>query len=312
MARRLGIEFTQVPLTAESFGENFERVIEATDGMVRWNTTLNLSPTYTIQSPAPVLFEGMQGELIGDHPFRRHLTDFDSAVESQFSSEAGSDPELIDRVLEPDVDPFGSFKREVAETSEKTLRKQVLDIHFQNYYRGTLASNAVMRERVGSRVLHADGEYLEWCARLPHRYRKGAFPIEIGDGGIPYGTTRAKLELIRRIDGSLADVVYERTKMKPSWPYPTHVAGLLGNILVGRLQSKPTYGNGQLADFWIRDTDTRVHDRVADLIEGARTRDIFDGDVLQDLSDQHMDGANNSPMLAQITTLEYWFDNHLD
>lgn len=312
VARRLGIEYTQVPLTAETFGDHFERVIEATDGMVRWNTTLNLSPTFTIQSPSPVMFEGMQGELVGDHPFRHHLTDFGSVVESQYSSDGHANPSDVMAVLEPDVDPFGSLKREAGHTDETGLRKQVLDIHFQNYYRGSLSSNAVMRERVGSRVIHADGDLLEWCARLPHRYRKGAFPMDIGDGGIPYGTSRAKLELIRRIDRSLADVPYERTKVKPSWPYEAHVAGFIGNVILGRLRSKPTYGNGELADFWIRDEHTRVHERVTELVQNARSRDIFDGDVLQDLYARHMDGANNSPMLAQVTTLEYWFQQHID
>lgn len=312
VARRLGIEYTEVPLTAETFGENFERVIEATDGMVRWNTALNLSPTFSIQSPSSIMFEGMQGELIGDHPFRHHLTDFESVVESQYSSDAHADPEMVLSVLDVDVDPFGSFKRERRRTDETELREKVLDIHFQNYYRGTLSSNAVMRTRVGSRVIHADGDYLEWCARLPHRYRKGAFPMDVGDGGIPYGTSRAKLAVIRRLDESLADVTYERTKVKPSWPYYAHVLGFLGNVAAGHLRSKPTYGNGELADGWIRDRGTLVHEKVTELLHDARSRELFDGDVLRDLYDDHMNGANNSPMLAQVTTLEYWFQEHLD
>jgi asparagine synthase (glutamine-hydrolysing) len=123
---------------------------------------------------------------------------------------------------------------------------------------------------------------------------------------------RTKLELLRRLNPRLANVTYERTKVKPSRPYPLHVAGFVGNVGYGRLSGKPTYGTGQLADFWVRDTETELHEFVTSLVDDARDRDLFDGNAVQDLYDAQMSGKNEIPLLASVTTLEYWMQRHLE
>jgi asparagine synthase (glutamine-hydrolysing) len=314
IAQRLGIELKQIPLTAESVDANFDRIVEATDGMVRWVSTLNLSATYATDRVSPVMMEGMQGALVGDHLLRHHLDGSHTPVEAQYDSEAGNSAAAVRRVLASDVDPFATFKEEVEYSDERGSREQVLDIHFQNYYsRHAMSSNRLMRDRGGSRVPHSDGDYVEWCAKLPLKYRKGTTTLPVGNQGrIPLGTSPVKLKLSQRLSPDLADITYERTKMKPKYPYPAHVGGFFANVIFNRLRSKPTYGNGQLADFWIRDRTTDLHDRIAGLVADARSRDIFDGDGVQAVFDEHMDGANNAPMLSQITTLEHWIQNHLD
>jgi asparagine synthase (glutamine-hydrolysing) len=317
VAERLGLDHHLVPLTAERFAPVIERVIEATDGMIQWNTLVNLSATHNVEGPPPVMLEGMQGELVGDHPFRYHL-DGRSAVESQYASEASATPETVSSLLVPDVDPLGTFREEAGRSPESTNRRRVLDAHFQNYYsRNTLFSNKLMRDRVGSRVVQADGEYLDWCARLPRSHRKGTFPlshrlVQADAGGVPYGTSRAKLELCRRIAPETTDVTYERTKVSPGRAYPFHVAGFVGNVVVNRLRGKATYGSGSLADFWIRDRETGVHGFVAGRIDDACDRPLFDGDAVRAAYESHMDGANKAALLARITTLEQWFQTHLD
>ena len=313
VADRLGIDLLEVPLTVDTFGEVFEQVIEATDGMVQWNTAANLSTTYNIEAEPPVMMEGLTGGLVGDHIYRHHLTKYDSAVESQYHSEASATVEKVSRLLNADVNPLTSFKEEVAATPETELRKQVLDIHFQNHYKRTdLATDRMMRDRVDTRAAYIDGDYLEWCSRLPHAFRKGGYPMGVTSGTVPYGTSRAKLGLIRRIAPDLADITYERTKVKPSWPYPMHVAGFLGNVISGRLRSKPTYGSAQLSDFWIRDESTALHQYVRTLVDDATSRPLFNADAVQRIWDDHMNGENNASTLAKITTLECWIQNHLD
>lgn len=314
VAHSLDIEHENVPLTAQTVGDNFDRIIESTDGMLMWATTTNLSATYEINSPPPVLMEGMQGALVGDHLYRYHLSAFSSAVESQLSSEAAASPSEVRSLLDERVDPLETFREEAKRCAQSTTRETVLDVHFQNYYsRLAMPSNRLMRDRTGTRVIHADGDYLEWCAKLPRRYRKGAFRMKgLLDQPIPYEPTRAKLALIRSIDPELAAITYERSKVKPSWPYEAHVLGFIGNVLFNRLRSNPTYGNGQLADFWIRDTETPVHDRVTRLTDDACSRGIFNADNVRDVYVQHMEGANNSQMLSRITTLEHWFQKYLD
>lgn len=313
VTNELGIEHRLVPLTAEVIGENFERLIEATDGMVRWNSTALLGATYGTR-PSPVMMEGMQGALLGDHLYRHHLTEYSSAVESQISSEAATTPETVNRLLRADVDPIETFRREAARSPETSVRERVMDTHFQNYYgRYALAGNRVMRESGGSRVVHADGPYLEWCAQLPATFRKrslgGNGPADVG---VPFEPSPAKLKLLRRIDPAMADITYERTKVKPSLPHPVHVAGFVGNVVGNRLLSKPTYGNGSLVDSWIRNTDTSVHDHVKSLVDDACSREFFDGDAIEEVFEEHMNGENNAALLGQITTLEHWIGTYLD
>lgn len=317
VAKALDIEHEEVPLTAGTVGENFGRIVEATGGMVSWTVAKNLSATYEIDSPPPVLMEGMEGTLLGDHLYRYHLSEFSSAVDSQLSSEATTDPEHVTTLLTESVEPLETFRAEARRSPESTTRETVLDVHFQNYYnRLAMPSNRLMRDRVGTRVLYADSDYLEWCAKLPRRYRKGAFRFGGVLGSrvdkIPHEPTRAKLALVRRIDPDLAEITYERSKVKPSWPYPLHVLGFVGNVIVNRLRSNPTYGTGQQADFWIRDTETSVHEEVTRLLDDACSRELFDTDAVRDEYDKHMDGKNNASMLGRITTLEYWLQTHID
>lgn len=318
VAKALGIDYHQVPLTGESFAADFERVIEATDGMLRWNTAANLSPSYHVDEDVPVLLEGMQGELVGDHLLRYHLDPARSVTETQLSSESSTTVETVEALLRPEVDPLGTLRDEAMRTTEPTHRGKVMDIHFQNYYaRLGLASNRVMLDRGGCRVVQVDGDYLEWCARIPRYYRKGTFPFshhvfQSDAGGIPYGTSIAKLELCRRVCPALAEVSYERTKLKPARPYPLHVAGFVGNVLAGKLRSKPTYASGQLQDFWVRDEDSVLHRKVVGLVDAAADRDLFDGDAVRSIYERHMRGANLVSLLAHITTLEYWIQHHLD
>lgn len=317
VAQRLGIELRQIPLTAELIGENFERLIDVTDGMVRWNSTALLGTSYGTTLP-PVMMEGIQGELLGDHLYQHHLTDFSSPVEAQLSADASADPETVSELLDAEVEPTATLEGEARRSTEPTTRGKIKDIHFQNYYgRHTLAGNRVMRDVGSSRTVHVDGEYLQWCAQLPLKFRKGGIPVPnsvnfTSEGAIPFGTSRAKLGLIREIDPELADVTYERTKVKPSRPYPIHVAGFFSNVVINRLLSNPTYGSESLVDIWIRDRDTLVHHHVTRLIDDACSRSLFNADAVRQVYDDHMDGENNASMLGQITTLEHWIGTHLD
>jgi asparagine synthase (glutamine-hydrolysing) len=130
--------------------------------------------------------------------------------------------------------------------------------------------------------------------------------------GVPFEPSPAKLKLLRRINPALANITYERTKVKPSRPHPVHVAGFVGNVVANRLLSNPTYGNGSLADIWIRDTDSPVHDHVSALVDDACSRELFNADAVRELYDAHMAGENNAALLAQITTLEHWIGTYLD
>ncbi|OYR44601.1 hypothetical protein DJ74_17560 [Halorubrum sp. Ea8] len=311
VAAELGFDHREIPLNAETFNDALERSIEAVDGMIAWNDLQNITTTYGVEQSPPVMMEGMQGELLGDHLLRPHVDKYASAVGSQFASEASATTEEVERVLSPDVDPMVTFRNEAETSPPSSIKGKIKDIHIQNYYsRRTLASNKIIRDVSGERTLHADGEYIEWCAKLPHSYRKGA--ITWGNTDIPFETTRAKLGLIRRLSPPLAEITYERTRLKPTLPYHAHVLGFFSSVAFERMVSKPTYGGGQLTDLWIRDRDSEIHETISGLIDDARNRPLFEGNAVTELFESHMNGSNGSGMLARITTLELWLQNNFD
>ena len=51
---------------------------------------------------------------------------------------------------------------------------------------------------------------------------------------------------------------------------------------------------------------------VRDLIDDATDRSLFDADAVSDLYADHMRGANNVSMIARVTTVEKWIQDHLE
>ena len=304
VVERLGMEMTELDLLPSP--ERIERLVDVCGGMVAWHITKNLSGSYDV-GDSGVFMEGVEGSLLGDHLLQSHF-DYDSAVESQIASEASQDIDFVEDCLAISVDPVRTFREEADRTEENAFHHKVLDIHFKNYYnRCALASNAIIRDVGGDRVVYTDGDFLEWCARIPTTYRKGTFPFT---KSIPMGTSRAKLGLTRRVAPELADITYERTKLPPKWPYPAHVCGFVANVGLGRLQSKPTYGAEQLTDIWLR-MDTELADWTEEYLRKAAERDVFDDGITR-LWDRHQRGENLSSMMANITSLEYWLETYLD
>ncbi len=247
VATELDIEQENVELSSKTFTSNrIERIIDVCDDMVRWNTALNLSASYDVKGKTPVLMEDITGGLLGDHLLQSHFKKASNIIESHLMSEASVSPSTVSSLIVPEIDPLKTLKEEARRSKEQSLWSQILDVHFQNYYsRLAYASNTVMRDVAGSRTPSVDGRFLEWIANLPLKYRKGTLPFTTS---IPTGTSRAKLDLSRRINRGVHEITYERTKVPPKYPYPLHVAGYLGNVAIGRLRSKETYGGGQLAD----------------------------------------------------------------
>jgi asparagine synthase (glutamine-hydrolysing) len=302
---QLGISVSELDLSENSISpERIERLIDVCDGMVRWNTTSNLATSYDVSEP--ILFEGVEGSLLGEHLLKRHFTNYDDAVESQLASEPWQSIDVVQNWLSADVDPLETFRRESERTSETSYRGKILDIHFQNYYtRLALASNAVMRDVSGDRVFYNDGEFLEWCAQLPFKYRKGVYL-----GPKTARLSQAKLELTRQVAGEVANTQYERTKLPPIMPYPLHVLGFVTNAGLNWFRKTPGTGRGQLTDLWLR-SDTGISKWSKNQLQNATKRDLFEDNVME-LWERHQSGENLSPIISQITTIEWWLKKYID
>jgi len=301
-----------VPLTPDRFLPALERTVAVTDGMVNWNFALNLTATYNIEGQEPnVLMEGIVGELIGQHLSRYHLTEADSLVESMYHSEASQSAEQVRDLTAVDVDPMGSYRREAYRTDESGFVEAVVDAHFQNYYpRLAHASNPVARSQVGTRIPYADGGLLEYAARLPVGWRMGTLPFS--DGELIFGVVKPKIQMMRALNADLADIPYERSRLKPARPYPLHVAGFYASTALAQLRGQPTYGGKSMAGEWYRNHDG-VRERLNGLIDDACDRPFLDADAVEECRRRHLEGESGEMnTLSSVTTLELWMRNTLD
>lgn len=312
VADQVGLDLREVELSPDRFIDALERGVRLSGGMLQWNTFFNLTSVFSLdEDDAPVLLEGSgQGELIGNHLRRCHFTGVDSAVESLYRSEASNDLETVCSVLSTDRNPLSSFRQSIDESDGTSLSDSVLDAHFRNYYaRNTLASDQIARSRVGTRVAYLHGDFLDHAARLPLTYRMRTVPFT--DGRIPVGVSPAKLGLMRRLDGSLSQIPYERTNVPPSWPWPIHVGGFIGGTAFDRLTSGQTYGGWGIPGTWYN-ADAGFRAYLDELIDAACERSLFDATTLERARERHRRGdADMMRLLAPVTTVELWLNRVL-
>jgi len=312
VAETLGVPIETVPLTPDGFLPVMEEAVDVTDGMVRWNTLLNLTATHNIEAHDPdVLMEGIVGELLGQHLSRYHLTEASSLVDSMYHSEAALSTEAVEGLLAVDADPLGSFRAEARRIDEPTFEGAVVDAHFQNYYpRMVHASNPVARTRAGTRVPHADGPLLSQAASLPVSWRMGSLPFSGGE--LIHGVVKPKIRLMRALNRDLAEIPYERSRLKPTRPYPLHVAGFFASTALAQLRDRPTYGGKSMAGEWYRSHDA-FRDRLDGLVDDACDRRWFDADAVRERQQRHLEGEREEMgALGAVTTLELWLQRHLD
>lgn len=249
----LDIPVEEVGVTSDQFLRVIDTAIDVTDGMLRWPSFVNISFVFDIPNELPtVLLEGAaQGELIGHHLRKYHLTVYESAVESMYHSEQITDIDTVRSLLSDDisVDPLESFRTAADRSAKRSPAQPIVDGHFANYYsRMVCANNPILHTQTGLRVPFAHREFLEHAAHLPIDYRMKTLPFTRGK--IPYGVTRLKLDHIRALNAGLETIPYERTGVAPSRPWPVHVAGFIAKTETVRLLSPEAYGGARLPDIW--------------------------------------------------------------
>jgi asparagine synthase (glutamine-hydrolysing) len=313
IADTLSIANEGVTLDGGRFAEILDSAIDVTDGMVRWNTFINLSAVYNLdeESPNVVLEAAGQGEFLGEHITRYQFTECEDAAEGLYNRQHAIPEDTLDDLIDADVDPRAPFERSARESDERTMHRKMLDAHFQNHYmRFVFASNPMARSKVETRTPFSNGEFLEHVAGLPMTYRMGTYPTT--DGGVPYGASKSKLRLSRALNAELAKIPYERTRLPPAYPYYAHVAGFTLNTGVRLLLNQMTHGGLSLGDVWYR-TDPDLREYVDDLLRSACEREFFDAEKIRELRREHLNEEQNHIMtLAPISTVEAWLQNHVD
>jgi len=228
-----------------------------------------------------------------------------------YRSEAALSTGEVTDLLAVDVDPMGSFRHEAHRIDEPTFEQSVVDAHFQNYYpRFVHASNPVARTEAGTRIPYADGDFLERAASLPLEWRMGTLPV-VGDDLI-YGVVKPKIRMIRALNADLAEIPYERSRLKPTYPYPMHVVGFFTSTALAQLCDQSTYGGKSMTGEWYRNHD-RFRETLDELIDDACDRRFFDADAVKERRRRHLEeGSNEMNALSAVTTLEVWLQNNID
>lgn len=317
LARRIadakGIPIEELEITADDIYAGLDEIMTVTDGMARWPNAWGVAAIYGFEGAAPdVMLEACgQGELLGEMIWRPYVTETSSAVDAVYEAEAKVSAETVHSLMASDVDPLGTFEREVARSDESSVLGTVLDVHFRNHYSaGHFVSNMVTRCEADTRTPFADGEFLSHIARLPPEFRRGVLPGT--DRSIPLATTEPKLELIRLLDEDLASIPYERTKRPPSDPLPVHTAGYYANKAFESVRDRLDLGPDDTLAQWYR-THAGLRERIDDLVDGAADRDCFDADAVAELRRAHLAGeANNIGLIGAVTTVEHWLRRHVD
>lgn len=311
VANALGLPNKPVPLGPDRALDYIQSAVDATDGMCRWSSFINLSSVYNVPDSLDVMLEAAgQGEFLGEHVTRYQLRR-PSAVEGIYAGQATTPAEEVSDLMSVGVDPLESFKETVRRSDETTKRGKILDAHFSHHYsRFVYSSNPLARAQVGTRVPFANGDFLSHVAKLPTTYRMGTVPFT--NGSIPYGASKPKLKLVRAIHDGLAEIPYERTRLPPKYPYPAHVAGFVLGNGYDMLRSDSGHGGTSMTGTWYRD-NRALRTYVDDLLEDACDRPFFDGDRIRDVQQEHLRGeADHIAKISPITTLEIWFQMQLD
>ncbi|WP_276277361.1 asparagine synthase-related protein [Haloarcula regularis] len=312
ISERLGARNEEVPLTPDRFVDVFDDAVTLTSGMLTWRTFLNLTAVFNIEDPADVVLEGCgQGTMLGGGLSQDVLSRYDTVEESLYQEKHQSSRRDVRRLLAADVDPMATYRSVVADSTAPDSVGKALDCYYRNYMaRGEFASNPLARSQVGSRIPICTSGFLDAVSKLPLEYRGDTIPFT--GGTIPAGTSRGKLELARRLDYGLNGIPYERTKMPPSRPLWLHVVGFVVNTATKRLLGKNAYGGRRLQQVWYEDHD-EMRAMIDGLLDDACEREVFDADAIEALRTAHWNGeANNLGPLAALSTVERWFQLHLD
>lgn len=306
----LDIPVEEVGVTSDQFLRVIDTAIDVTDGMLRWPSFVNISFVFDIPHELPiVLLEGAaQGELIGHHLRKYHLTAYESAVESMYHSGQMIDIDTVRSLLSDDisVDPLESFRTAADRSAKRSPAQPIVDAHFANYYsRMVCANNPILHTQTGLRVPFAHREFLEHAAHFPIDYRMKTFPFTRAK--IPYGVTRLKLDHIRALNAGLETIPYERTGVAPSRPWPVYVAGFIAKTGTARLLSPEAYGGACLLDIWYRE-HTEFRHYLDEVLDAACNRPLFNASMIERLQQEHLssDGNHMTSILSAVTTLERW------
>lgn len=308
VADALDLPHTVSDYTADDCLHSIEKAVDVLDGMHQWSFAVNLpAAIHDVPEEVTVLFEASgQGEFFGDTMNRYWLRN-KSPTDALLALKRQQSPSAVRDLLATDVDPKQSLRRLVEQSPQRESEYETLDALWTVNAGYHFRSNKLYRSQTGTRVPFANGEFLDHVARMPiDEYRQRAFPFT--DGRLPYGVSRLKLEVMRRVGSETGDIPYGRTGLPPKYPLALQAAG----CAVTQLRKHVVDSRGTMQGHWYRHHD-EMREFLDDLLDSAADRPEFDADAIRDVQQAHLDGeTDNITVISAITTIELWRRKYLD
>ncbi|WP_396613404.1 asparagine synthase-related protein (plasmid) [Haloferax sp. S1W] len=309
VSEALGVEHTVLSHTPDVIVNRIADLVDISDGLVGWNTMVNLSAVFDVKpNGMGVMCEGSGSAILcGEHVGSKRLSGMSYPGDVLYDMHALWDGGMVKNVLTGDVEPKDTFIDEVRASPYTDRNSRILGVTNMNYTpRKHFLSNKIARARFGTREQLPNNRLLELASQLPIEYRTQPFLYK--GSPIPHVPSPMKLKLMRMLDrdGSLANIPYEGTQLPPSYPYAAHGVGFVAKNVVQRGLSSSDIGS------WYRDNDT-FQRYIDGLLWSAGDRSLFDGDAIVDIRQEHMrKKADRLAFLAQVTTVELFIQRILE
>ncbi|SDM61533.1 asparagine synthase (glutamine-hydrolysing) [Halogranum gelatinilyticum] len=309
VSEALGVEHKVFSHTPDVVADRIGELVDISDGLVGWNTMVNLSAVFDVDpTDVGVMCEGSGSAILcGEHVWSTRLGGTAYPGDVLYDMHALWDGKLVTDVLASNIEPKDTFIDEVRASPFTGRDAQILGITHANYTpRKHFLSNKIARARVGTREQLPNNRLLELAGQLPVEYRTEPFLHRRMP--IPHVPSPMKLKLMRALDrdGRLSHIPYEGTQLPTSSPYLAHGVGFVAKNVVQRGLSSSDIGN------WYRENDA-FQGYLDDVLRSAASRDVFDADALTTLRAEHMaKKADRLGFLAQVTTVELFMQQVLD
>jgi asparagine synthase (glutamine-hydrolysing) len=312
VAKTLGIINKCIERTPEQFVNAIPMGVVMTDGMVPWIHYHNLPFVLEdLSGSIDILVNTSgQGEMFGDDLSgsvelligTRSLMPEDDPIKILYNSIAVTDPRMVEALFASsvNVDAYKSLKREYGSTSSLGERNRVQEVIYKNRY-----PNLHFRTKYfqgGIRFPLVNTRLLDTLSKMPGEYKRRI--MRLGPRNIYSATSKAKVELVHRLDGGLEDIPYERTSLPPKRSMFLHTCAYLLNELDRRNQ-------GDDFDRWMRENKA-FREFLRNLLDRLLGRGLFDAQAIEAIWKGQLSGENNASLLSALTTIELWYELFLD
>lgn len=309
VADALGVENTQLSITPDTLRERLDEMVEITDGMISWRPLVNLSTSFDLTADdTTATFEASDAGLVGVHVEADSLGGTNHPADELYDMHVRNPSGVVRSLLTADIEPKDTFFEETRASRATGRDHKILDVASTNYYfKNHYLSSKVARAFVGTREPLTGERVVRVMNQVPTEKRRRKLPFSgIVGPKIPMVPAPMKLELIRRLNPTLAEIPYEGTQVPPTSPHWLHVAGFVVKETIERSTRQMTAAN------WLRE-DSAFGEYVEELLRSIADRPAFAADAVHRIRrEQFQENKDRVTIISALTTVELFIQQVLE